>query len=157
MARRLGAPVGYSDHTLGIEVPLAAVALGACVLEKHFTLDRNLPGPDHRASLEPEELAGMIQGMRVVEASLGDGDKIPRPSEESGRALGRKSLLAARPLRAGGVLAREDVKARRPGSGIPPARLDQLLGRRVRHDVPADRLLTWEDFEGDPPEGSSRA
>jgi len=147
MARAFGVPVGFSDHTLGIEMAVAAVALGACVLEKHLTVDRGLPGPDHRASLEPAEFRAMVRAVRNVEAGLGDGLKVPHPSEADVRRAARKSLVAARPVAAGAVLTAEDVGLQRPGTGLPPRLLDLVLGRRARREIPAGMLLAWSDLE----------
>ncbi len=131
-------PVGYSDHVLGNEVALAAVALGATVVEKHFTLDRGLPGPDHQASLEPEELAALVAGIRTVQSALGDGSKVPAPSERANRELARKSLVAAQPIKAGTILRRELIAAKRPGTGIPPGELHDLIGARILVDLEKD-------------------
>jgi N-acetylneuraminate synthase len=142
MRERFQVPVGYSDHTLGIEVALAAVALGACVIEKHFTTDRGLPGPDHAASLEPAELATMIAGIRSVEASLGDGVKRPLPAEAETAAVARKSIVAASDIGAGEVIARGALALKRPGTGLPPSRLEWAIGRRARVAIPEGTLLT---------------
>lgn len=144
LATAFGVPVGYSDHTPGIEVAIAAVALGACVIEKHFTLDRNLPGPDHRASLEPDELAALVRGIRTVEASLGHGRKEPAPSEANTAAVARRSLVAAQDIPAGTKLTEEMIAIKRPGTGLPPAMRSYLLGRSVRTAVPAGTLFTLE-------------
>ncbi|MDP6086441.1 MAG: N-acetylneuraminate synthase [Nitrospinota bacterium] len=144
LAAAFDVPVGYSDHTLGIEVSLAAVALGACVIEKHFTLDKGLPGPDHRASVEPEEMAALVRGMRRVEAALGHGRKEPDPGEEEIAAVARKSLVAARDISAGTILSEDLVTIRRPGTGLLPAMRPQLIGRRVRCDIAAGDLLSLE-------------
>jgi N-acetylneuraminate synthase len=144
MAAAFGVPVGYSDHTTGIEMPLAAVALGACVLEKHFTLDRNMPGPDHPASLEPDELVAMVAGIRNVEAALGHGRKEPAVSEAATAAVARKSLVTARDIFAGTLLTEDMITAKRPGTGLPPAMRPYLLGRTLRKDVAEDTLLTLE-------------
>jgi N-acetylneuraminate synthase/N,N'-diacetyllegionaminate synthase len=144
MAHAFHVPVGYSDHTLGCEVAFAAVALGASVIEKHFTLDRNLPGPDHQASLEPGQLAELVRGIRTVESSLGSGRKEPAASEADTAAVARKSLVAARALKKGTVLTSDMVAIKRPGTGLAPALLPQVIGRSVRQDVAADTLLTWE-------------
>ena len=144
MERAFDVPVGYSDHTLGVEVALAAVALGACVIEKHFTLDRNLSGPDHRASLEPDELRTLVSGVRTVEAALGHGRKEPAPCEAETASVARKSVVAARHIPAGAVLTEEMVALKRPGSGLHPSLLSLLLGRKARHDIPAGTLLTLE-------------
>lgn len=142
-----GVPVGYSDHTEGIDIPVAAVALGATVIEKHFTLDRTLPGPDHRASLEPGELAAMVTAIRRVEIALGDGVKCPQPSERAVQVHARRSLVFARDLRAGQVLAAGDLVMKRPGSGLPPAQLSAVLGKRLRVAVQQDTLLAMEMLE----------
>ncbi len=144
MSAAFGVPVGYSDHTLGIAVPLAAVALGACVIEKHLTLDCNLPGPDHRASVEPDEFAAMVRGIRTVEAALGHGRKEPAESEKSTAAMARKSLVAARDISAGEALTEELMDTKRPGTGLPPAMRAKLLGRTARAPIPAGALITLE-------------
>ena len=146
MTHAFNVPVGYSDHTLGIEVSLAAVALGACIVEKHFTLDRNLPGPDHQASAEPAELAALVCGIRTVEAALGDGRKEPAASEANTAAVARRSLVAARDLAAGTVLTQELIAVKRPGTGLPPAMLPHLVGRVTKHSVPAGNLLKLSDL-----------
>ncbi len=140
-------PVGYSDHTPGIEVALAAVALGACIIEKHFTLDRGLPGPDHKASLEPAELGALTTGVSIVQSALGHGRKQPAACENSVAATMRKSLVAAQDIPAGAVLERKLMAARRPGSGLPPAMQPYLEGRRVRYDIKAGSLLELEMVE----------
>ena len=144
MATAFGVPVGYSDHTPGVEVAIAAVALGACVIEKHFTLDCNLPGPDHRASLEPSELAALVQGIRTVEAALGHGRKEPAVSEANTAAVARRSLVAAQDIPVGTVLSEELIAIKRPGTGLPPAMRSYLVGRTVRVPVAAGTLLTLE-------------
>jgi N,N'-diacetyllegionaminate synthase len=137
-----GVAVGYSDHTRGIEVAIAAVALGASVIEKHFTLDRNLPGPDHKASLEPDELKAMVAAIRNVEQALGVGTKFATPSELKNRPIGRKSIVAARAIEAGEILSVDNLTAKRPGTGISPMRWDELVGRkaarRYERDEPID-------------------
>jgi N-acetylneuraminate synthase len=147
MADAFNVPVGYSDHTNGIEVALAAVALGAMVIEKHFTLDRNLPGPDHRASLEPPELQAMISGIRKVEVALGNGEKRPALSELNTASVARRSLTAAMPITAGTTLTREMVAMKRPGTGLPPRALDELIGRVFRVNVPSGTMLSPDMFE----------
>jgi N-acetylneuraminate synthase len=144
MAMTFNVPVGYSDHTLGIEVALAAVALGGCILEKHVTLDRHLPGPDHRASLEPDELVALVRGIRTVESALGHGRKEPAAGEAETAAVARKSLVAARHIPAGSLLTEALIAMKRPGIGLPPTMLPQLVGRTVVRDIPADTLLTLE-------------
>ncbi len=143
MRDAFGLPVGYSDHTPGDEVSLAAVALGACVIEKHFTLDRNLPGPDHKASLEPHELEALVGRLRNVEASLGDGRKEPAPAEAATAAVARKSLVAARPIPAGTPISLDMLDAKRPGTGIPPSRSGEVAGRTAKVDIAEDAVLDW--------------
>jgi N,N'-diacetyllegionaminate synthase len=144
MATAFGLPVGYSDHTPGIEIAIAAVVLGACVIEKHFTLDHNLPGPDHRASLEPGELTALVRGIRTVEASLGHGRKEPAASEANTAAVARRSLVAARDIPAGTTLTEELIAIKRPGTGLPPAMRSYLIGRTARMDIPAGTLFSLE-------------
>lgn len=144
MAHAFNVPVGYSDHTSGIEVSLAAVALGACIVEKHFTLDRSLPGPDHRASAEPTELGALVRGIRMVEAALGDGRKQPAASEANTAAAARKSLVAACDIPAGTVLTEMMIAFRRPGTGLPPAMCEFLIGRSTRTTISTGTLLTLE-------------
>lgn len=133
--------VGYSDHTLGIEVPIAAVAMGATVIEKHFTLDRNLPGPDHKASLEPAELAAMVQAIRNIEVSLGNGKKTPTLSELKNRPIARKSIVAAKGILAGEIFTEENLTVKRPGTGISPMRWDELMGQQANRDYAKDELI----------------
>lgn len=147
LAETFGVPVGWSDHTTGIDIAVAAVALGAAILEKHFTTDRALPGPDHRASLEPGELAAMVAAVRRVESALGSGVKRPAASEAATAGVARKSLVAVRDLAAGTVIAATDLAARRPGTGIPPSRQGDLLGRRLKINVAVGELLTPDMFE----------
>ena len=144
MAMAFEVPVGYSDHTLGTEVALGAVALGACVIEKHFTLDRNLPGPDHQASLEPDELAGLVKGIRVVESALGHGRKEPADCEASIAAVARRSLVATLDIPAGTTLTEEMISVRRPGTGLMPSALPYMIGRVSRITIPAGTVLTLE-------------
>lgn len=144
MAAAFGVPVGYSDHTLGIEVGIASVAAGACVLEKHYTLDRSLPGPDHAASLEPDELAQLIRGVRTVEAALGNGRKQAAASEANTASVARKSLVAACDIPAGARLTLDLIAVKRPGTGLPPAMRPHLLNRTVRESIPAGTLLQLE-------------
>lgn len=141
MKAAFGAEVGYSDHTAGIEIPVAAVALGATVIEKHFTLDRTLPGPDHQASLEPPEFKAMVDAIRNVERALGDGIKRPSPSEIKNKAIARKSLVASRPIRAGEPFSGDNIEAKRPGTGISPMRWDEIIGRPAPRDFAADELI----------------
>jgi len=141
IGKAFGVSVGYSDHTPGIEVPIAAVALGATVIEKHFTLDRTLPGPDHRASLEPDELKAMVQGIRNIEKALGDGIKRPSPSELKNKPIARKSLVAARPIKAGEAFSEGNLMAKRPGTGISPMQWDEVIGRTAPRDFSEDELI----------------
>lgn len=144
MANAFRVPVGYSDHTPGVEVAVAAVALGACVIEKHVTLDRRLPGPDHRASLEPEALVALVRGIRSVEAALGHGRKEPAASEANTAAVARKSLVAAKDIATGSTVTADSIAIKRPGTGLPPAMLEQVVGRIATEDIPADTVLTLE-------------
>lgn len=141
MRDRLGVAVGYSDHTPGIEIPVAAVALGATLIEKHFTLDSSLPGPDHRASLEPAELTAMVAAIRNVELALGDGVKKPRPAEEKNKQVARKSLVASRPIAAGELFSETNLAVKRPGTGISPMQWDSVVGCRASRDFGEDELI----------------
>lgn len=134
--------VGYSDHTTGITIPVAAAARGARVIEKHFTLDRNLPGPDHRASLEPDELAEMVRAVRTVEAALGSGEKAVAEVERPNIEVARKSIIAARDIAAGELLTEENITVKRPGGGISPMRWDEVIGTRATRDFAYDELIT---------------
>jgi N,N'-diacetyllegionaminate synthase len=133
--------VGYSDHTQGIEVAIAAVAMGASVIEKHFTLDRQLPGPDHRASLEPRELRAMVQAIRNIEVALGDGIKRPSASELKNRTVARKSIVASRPIRAGERFSEHNLTTKRPASGLSPMRWDELVGMQATRDYEPDEPI----------------
>lgn len=146
-ATTFGCEVGFSDHTEGIWAAVAATALGAAVIEKHFTISRNLPGVDHPASVEPDELARLVSVVRATEAALGDGVKCIRDCEAEHRTTMRKSLVAARCLAAGTVLREEDLLVKRPGGGISPMRIDEIVGRQLARAVEADDLLKWEDLE----------
>jgi N-acetylneuraminate synthase len=139
-----GLPVGYSDHTPGIDIAIAAVALGAEVIEKHFTLDRSLPGPDHAASLEPGELQQMVAAIRHVEAALGTGIKAPAPCELPNISVARKSVVAARALPAGHQLTTEDLDIKRPGNGLAPKLLPALIGRTLHADLDKDEVISWD-------------
>lgn len=144
MRQAFSVPVGYSDHTLGIEIAVAAVALGAMIIEKHFTLDTTLPGPDHRASVEPEELTAMVAAIRNVEAAMGSGIKKPTPPELSVAAVARKSLVAVRDLPSGTVLSWRDLVAKRPGTGLSPALLGQVVGLKLTAPLAKNEVLTWD-------------
>jgi len=134
-------PVGYSDHTSGIEVPIAAVALGAKVIEKHFTIDRNLPGPDHKASLEPHELKAMVSAIRHIEQALGDGIKRVSDSEKANISVARKSIVAACPIKKGEPLTEENLTVKRPGTGLSPMLWDQVLGTFAIKDYEEEDLI----------------
>lgn len=135
-------PVGYSDHTKGIEIPVAATALGATVIEKHFTLSRQLPGPDHAASLEPDELAAMVSSIRNVSIALGSDQKHVTESERKNISVARKSIVAARDIKAGETFTEENLTVKRPGNGISPMKWDEVIGTTASRDFPADSLIT---------------
>lgn len=137
-----GVAIGYSDHTLGIEIPIAAVALGATVIEKHLTLDRSLLGPDHKASIEPDEFGAMVRAIRNIEQAMGDGVKRLSPSEAKNKLVARKSLVAAKPIHEGELFTVENVTAKRPGCGISPMRWDEVIGRVANRDFEADELIS---------------
>lgn len=142
IASELNVRVGYSDHTCGIEVPIAATALGAAVIEKHFTLDRSLPGPDHRASLIPSELESMVRAIRNIDLALGTGGKHVTESERKNMVVARKSIVALRPIKAGEIYTESNVTVKRPGNGISPMRWDEVLGSRAPRDFAEDELIT---------------
>lgn len=133
--------VGYSDHTMGIEIPIAAVALGASVIEKHFTLDRNLPGPDHRASLEPSEFKNMVDAIRNIEASLGNGLKKPGIEELRNRSVARKSIVAAVPVKSGEIFDEKNLTCKRPGNGLSPMLWHQVLGKKATRDYAPNEFI----------------
>lgn len=147
MRQAFQVPIGFSDHTMGTDIALAAVAMGASCLEKHLTLDRTMSGPDHEASLEPTEFAAMVKGIRNVESALGHGRKEPAESESGTAAVARKSLVAARDLCVGEVLHLDAVAIKRPGTGLPPKAREELLGRTVRVAIAAGTLFTREMLE----------
>lgn len=147
MSRAFGVPVGYSDHTMGHEVTLAAVALGACVVEKHVTLDKGMPGPDHAASIEPDELVQMVRAIRSVESALGTGEKNPSPSEANTASVARRSICAATDLGAGHTLAETDLEIKRPGTGLPSAMLEFVIGRKLKRDIKGGDVLTLSEIE----------
>lgn len=140
-------PVGYSDHTLGIEIPISAVAMGATIIEKHFTLDKNLPGPDHKASLEPDELKTMIRAIRNIEKSLGDGIKRPTQSELDVMKVARRSLVAKTDIGAGEIVKESDIVIKRPATGIPSKFKEIVIGMRPTKNIKKDGLFNWEDFK----------
>ena len=141
MKEAFGLEVGYSDHTKGIEVPIAAAALGATIIEKHFTLDRNMEGPDHKASLEPDELAAMVSGIRHIQMALGTGDKTPSPSEKKNITVARKSIVARKQIKAGEVFTEENITVKRPGTGISPMKWFDILGTEAIRDFAEDELI----------------
>ncbi len=141
MCRQLGVVIGYSDHTQGIEVPIAAVAMGAGIIEKHFTLDRSLPGPDHKASLEPDELKAMVTAIRNIEQAIGTGHKTISASERKNKAVARKSIVAARDIKKGELFTEENLTVKRPGNGINPMRWPEIIGKKAIHDFNEDELI----------------
>jgi N,N'-diacetyllegionaminate synthase len=148
LEKELGVAIGYSDHTEGIEVAIAAVALGATVIEKHFTLDRTMPGPDHKASIEPAQLTEMVRAIRNIEKAVsGDGQKIPSASESKNISIARKSIHLKLALGKGEVITEDHITMKRPGDGISPMQIDELLGRKAIQDLYTDQKLQWEHFE----------
>lgn len=147
IAKKVSVPIGYSDHTLGIEVPIAAVALGAKVIEKHFTLDRNLPGPDHKASLEPQELKAMVTAIRNIEKAIsGSGIKEPSKSESKNIAVARKSIHLKKDLQAGSIISEADITALRPGDGISAIHWNDVIGKKIITDKKEFDKLNWSDI-----------
>lgn len=147
IGQAFGVKIGYSDHTLGIEVPTAAVALGATIIEKHFTLDRNLPGPDHKASLEPKELKAMVQAIRNIEMAIGgNGRKEPSKSESKNAIIARKSIHVKRNLKVGNIITEADIIALRPGDGISAMQWNNVIGKKVQIDKMEFDQLTWSDL-----------
>ena len=141
MKEYFGIEVGYSDHTEGIEVPVAAVALGATIIEKHFTLDRNMEGPDHKASLEPNELKAMVESIRRIEKALGNGNKTPSKSEKKNITIARKSIVAKKNIRIGEILTEENLTVKRPGNGISPMEWNKVVGTKAVRDFQEDELI----------------
>ena len=146
MGEEFNLPVGYSDHTQGMEVSLAAAAMGACVIEKHFTLNKKLPGPDHKASLGPEELKAMVRGIRNIQAALGDGTKKPTPSEMETAKVARKSIVAAKNIKKGTEIREDMLAIKRPGTGIAPKYFSKILGKKAKKDIKKDSLINWEQL-----------
>lgn len=142
-------PIGYSDHTKGIEISLMSVAYGATVVEKHFTYDKNADGPDHKASLEPDELSCMVEAIRHIEVAKGNGEKKPTQSEMSTREVARKSLVWSRDMSVGDVVKREDLCCKRPGTGIQPEDLEKIVGCKIMKACNEDGLVCWSDVDGD--------
>lgn len=147
MRDAFGLPVGYSDHTKGLEIPVAAVARGACVIEKHFTLDRNMEGPDHKASIEPQELKQMVDSIRNVEVAIGDGVKRVSASELKNQDIARKSIIAKTKINKGDLFTEENITTKRPGNGINPMRWFELLGKTAKHDYEEDYLIEKDELE----------
>ena len=147
MAEALGTLAGYSDHTLGMVAAIAAVALGARMIEKHFTLDKKLPGPDHAMSMDPVEFTGFIKTIRAAEAALGDGVKRPHPDEAEIRMLARRSLVSSRVIEAGERLDDDNVTLKRPATGIDPRLWESVRGRTAKQSIPDDVPITWEMLE----------
>jgi len=141
ISETFGVRIGYSDHTVGIEIPIAAVALGASIIEKHFTLDKAMPGPDHQASLAPAELKAMVAAIRGIESAMGNGIKAPSPAETKNLGIVRKSLVAVRSIEAGEIFSMDNIGAKRPGTGISPMRLDEVLGCPAPRSFTADELI----------------
>ena len=148
ISENLDVKIGYSDHTLGIEVPIAAVALGATIIEKHFTIDKQLPGPDHKASLNPSELKLMVKAIRNIENAIsGSGFKIPTESELINRTIARKSIHLAKPLNAGDIIHIEDLEMKRPGDGISPMMINSIIGKKIKSNLPIEHKLSYNDLE----------
>lgn len=141
MREQFGVEVGYSDHSEGIEVPIAAAALGACIIEKHFTLDRNMPGPDHRASLEPAAFTEMVTAIRHIEQAQGNGEKSPSPSEEKNKVIVRKSIVAKTKIRAGEILTEDNITTKRPGTGLSPMLWPEVIGTAAIRDYDPDEMI----------------
>ena len=141
LSTAFGTAVGYSDHTEGIEIPIAAVALGATIIEKHFTLDRSMPGPDHLASIDPGQLAAMVAAIRNIEVALGNGLKVPTASERKNKLIARKSIVAARRITAGEVFDESNLDTTRPGTGLSPLLWDEVVGRVAKQDFDEDELI----------------
>ncbi|HOE73519.1 MAG TPA: N-acetylneuraminate synthase [Deltaproteobacteria bacterium] len=144
--RAFGFPVGYSDHTEGIEIAVAAAALGASVIEKHFTLDRSAEGPDHRSSLDPPMFADMVRAIRNVEDAMGDGRKRPAPCEIKNIPMARRSVVALGAISKGRVITRDLLAIKRPGDGIAPRDMDKIVGLKARRSIPAHKAITWDDL-----------
>jgi len=144
LRKEFNAPVGYSDHTEGMHVAISVIAMGACVIEKHFTLNRNFHGPDHKSSLEPEKLSEMIKDIRDIEKAMGNGVKAPAKSEEEIKKVARKSIVADRDIRKGIRLTEDMVALKRPGTGIEPKYLNKIIGKQLKFDIEKDRILTWD-------------
>jgi N,N'-diacetyllegionaminate synthase len=138
-----GVRIGYSDHTCGIEIAIAAVAMGATIIEKHLTLDKSLHGPDHKASLNPNEFSAMVQAIRNVEQAYGDGRKKPSPSEIENIPVARRSIVAGRPIKKGQIFTSENITTKRPGTGLCPMKWDEIIGRKAHRDFLGDELIEF--------------
>jgi len=148
ISQKLNVNIGYSDHTLGIEVPIAAVALGAKVIEKHFTIDKQLPGPDHKASLDPLELKLMVKAIRNIEYAIsGTGTKVPTASELTNRTIARKSIHLSNSLKSGAIIKIDDIIMKRPGDGISPMMINSIIGKKIKYDLPVEHKLSFKDIE----------
>ena len=143
----LDSPIGFSDHSPGIELPIAAVALGACVVEKHFTLDKNLEGPDHKASLNPKEFKAMVDAIRNVEVAMGDGVRKFSENEEEIKKVARKSIVLNQDVKKGTVLQREMLSIKRPGTGIPPKFINDIIGKEIIEDLKSGTVVLWENLK----------
>ena len=141
MGKKFSVAVGYSDHTLGIEVPIAAVAMGAQVIEKHFTLDKTMAGPDHKASLEPQELKAMVTAIRNIEEALGHGRKLPSESEQKNKPIARKSIMASASIKKGEIFTIKNITVKRPGTGISPMKWDEIIGSVAKKDYTEDEMI----------------
>lgn len=147
MGKKFDINYGYSDHTIGIEIPIAAVAMGARIIEKHFTLNNDLPGPDHKASLEPQDLKAMVNGIRNVEVALGNGVKSPSVSEMKNRIAARKSIHITGNFASGHIIKENDIEMKRPGNGISPMAMDKVIGRSLKHAINLEEMLKWDDLK----------
>ena len=145
--KEVGAIIGFSDHTLGNETAFAAVARGAKIIEKHFTINKDLPGPDHKASATPEEFQKLVEGIRKVEKALGRAEKIPTKMEREIANIARKSIIAARTIPAGTSITEDMLIIKRPGTGLLPRQLKEVIGKRAKKNLPADTLISWEMLE----------
>ena len=146
MKNETGLNIGYSDHTKGIEIPVAAVAMGATVIEKHFTLDRNMEGPDHKASLEPDELKQMVNSIRNVEKAIGNGNKTVSKSEAKNIEIARKSIIAKKTIKKGEIFSEENLTTKRPGKGINPMKWFEIIGKVAKHDYEEDCLIELDEL-----------
>ena len=147
LQKEFDVPIGFSDHSPGIELPIAAVALGACVVEKHFTLDKNLEGPDHKASLNPKEFKSMVDAIRNVEVAMGDGVRKFSENEEEIKKVARKSIVLNRDVKKGAVLQREMLSIKRPGTGIPPKFINDIIGKEIIEDLKSGTVVLWENLK----------